>query len=479
MTEVLQKGANIFLSQAAENLNKVTVIVKWKIKSYANTEFEIDPGAFMLTTENKVRNDGDFIFYNQPESPDKVLTLKTNIFQVELDHIPEKIVKISFTLSIYDAKQRRQHFRMLENISIELFNNANKKKLVTFCLDDTNFETAIILGQLYRYHDQWKFKAIGQGYIDGLDVLAKNFGVDIEDFAEEQQNQIEINNSEPRRQPPNSDARKPQTEQDNLPLQLSNNQREDDLEIHNTDVMTTQAYYSPILKWFNQKNIKAQINPAAVDTTGFFDEIAVALGDNYDLLKVVSNAIKRRQQAGRNKTYLDLSENSSQEIGIVKEFCKLLYEHSFVAKYFYNQKEKKIVLHLQDATKIVNFFRGEWLEWYAFIKTALFCYQNKISFSCARNIGIHLSNDDKYELDVFFLIKGLPFFIECKSGEYRGFISKYSKLRKKLDIKKPYFLFLITGKDESHLKGLSVMYDITFINEKTFTSYIKDVLLDK
>ena len=38
-------------------------------------------------------------------------------------------------------------------------------------------ETAILVGEFYRYNDEWKFKAIGQGYINGLGALAENFGV--------------------------------------------------------------------------------------------------------------------------------------------------------------------------------------------------------------------------------------------------------------------------------------------------------------
>jgi len=34
-----------------------------------------------------------------------------------------------------------------------------------------------LVGEFYRYNNEWKFKAIGQGYINGLGALAENFGV--------------------------------------------------------------------------------------------------------------------------------------------------------------------------------------------------------------------------------------------------------------------------------------------------------------
>jgi hypothetical protein len=45
---------------------------------------------------------------------------------------------------------------------------------------DTGDETALICGELYRRGDQWKFRALGQGYADGLIGLAAEFGIAVE-----------------------------------------------------------------------------------------------------------------------------------------------------------------------------------------------------------------------------------------------------------------------------------------------------------
>jgi hypothetical protein len=232
------------------------------------------------------------------------------------------------------------------------------------------------------------------------------------------------------------------------------------------------------VQWFKQKNFSTEVNPNAMDTSGFFDEVAIVLGDNYNLLKIVSNTIKRRQ-INKRTAYIHLSNCNPGEIEFIKKFCKQLYDYSFVAKYFYNKNENEIVLHLQSAVKIINFFNGEWLEWYAFMKIATFCHERKINFSCTRNILISLPDESKYELDVFCLIDGLPLFIECKSGEYRGFIDKYSRLKKKMLIQKPYFLFLTLGVDDARVKGLTAMFDITFVNEKMLTNYCEDIFVKK
>jgi len=40
-------------------------------------------------------------------------------------------------------------------------------------------ETALVCLEIYRRDGNWRLRAIGQGYADGLAGLARNFGVDV------------------------------------------------------------------------------------------------------------------------------------------------------------------------------------------------------------------------------------------------------------------------------------------------------------
>ena len=35
----------------------------------------------------------------------------------------------------------------------------------------------MIFGELYRHQDEWKFRAVGQGYSSGLSGIAADYGV--------------------------------------------------------------------------------------------------------------------------------------------------------------------------------------------------------------------------------------------------------------------------------------------------------------
>lgn len=249
--------------------------------------------------------------------------------------------------------------------------------------------------------------------------------------------------------------------------------KDEEVDLHNTAVMSNSMQYKPIISWFERKNIKVEVNHNALDTQGFYDEVAVELGDQFQVLQEVLDKIRKTQRNNYTSVVLNLNDYSQNQIKTITGFCKNLYEFSFVAKYFYNKNEKRVHLTLQTMPAIVGFFNGEWLEWYVFMKLLKHFYESKRLFSCLRSFNIQFANEDKYEVDVFFLINSrIPVFIECKSGEFRSFIEKYSKMRRRLDIEKENFLLLVLGVSDEQVLGLTKMYDITFVNESNFIQHI-------
>ena len=218
----------------------------------------------------------------------------------------------------------------------------------------------------------------------------------------------------------------------------------EEIDIYNTKVLTQADKYEPILQWFEKRNIQVQINHEAIDTTGFFDEIALSIGDNFNVLRFVSDHIKYIQNKGYTNVKLDVSRKTPEEIKQITSFCKEMYDYSFVAKYYYQKKDKIIRLTLQTAPKIRDFFNGIWMEWFTLMKLLEFFRDKKISASCMRSLNITFPNGVSNELDIFFLTKSnIPVCIECKSGEFRQDIDKYLKIRKQLNIEKSQFVICV------------------------------------
>ena len=249
-----------------------------------------------------------------------------------------------------------------------------------------------------------------------------------------------------------------------------------DIDIHDTGALADPRQFGPVLAWFENRGIRIDVNHRAMDTTGFFDEVAVRLGDGYETLMPVVNRIRFAQRKGFSAAKITLSKSGEDEIAALTSFCRELHEYSFVAKYFYQKDEETAWLTLQTAPEIVKFFNGEWLEWYVFMKV-LACFRElRISIACLRNPVVTLPNEDVHELDVLFLVDNrVPLCIECKTGEFRRDIDKYTRLAKRLNLEKEQFLVCATGIDEKQVQGFNSMYGVTFANESNFLEHVRRV----
>lgn len=255
------------------------------------------------------------------------------------------------------------------------------------------------------------------------------------------------------------------------------NHRIYDIDIYNTSLLAEAINYDPIEAWFLKKQIEIEINREANDTTGFFDEIALQMGNNYNTLKYVSDQIKYVQNKGYDNVKLDLSKKSNDEIKQIKVFCKEMYDYSFISRNYYQHKEKTIRLTLQKAPRIKSFFNGKWMEWFILMKLLEFFRDKKMDASCIRSLKVNYQDNSSNELDIFFLTAdNTPVCIECKSGEFRSDIDKYLKLKKRLQLDKKQFILCIFGLSSEQTQGMSSMYDLTFTNEINLIEHIEKII---
>ena len=169
-----------------------------------------------------------------------------------------------------------------------------------------------------------------------------------------------------------------------------------------------------------------------------------------------------------------MSKSSEEQIAAITDFCRQLHDYSFVSRYLYNRKEKTVHMTLQTAPAIVRFFLGEWMEWFVFMKVLNSFLEQGIPVSCLRRFHVNFPNEDKFEIDGFFLIGNeIPVCIECKTGEFRQDIKKFSLLRKKLNLDRTQFLVCAMGLNETQIQGFNSMYDVTFANESNFLQYVQ------
>ena len=250
-----------------------------------------------------------------------------------------------------------------------------------------------------------------------------------------------------------------------------------ELDLHNTSALAAAAQHAPIVEWFRQRRIEAKPVPEAVETSGFFDEIAVEIGDHYDLLGEVVSRIRWGQRKDVPTFSLKLSDYSQKDGQFVNAFCKRLYDHTFLAKYFYQKPEKMVRVTLQQAAPVRDFFAGAWVEWYVLMKALVQLQEARRDAAFARNLDIVFENEDLHELDVFILLDGAkPIVVECKSGEFRQDIEKYLKLRRRLGIDRSQFIVFSPDLAEDQAAALSNMYELTFANRERLTAHLRSLI---
>lgn len=248
-------------------------------------------------------------------------------------------------------------------------------------------------------------------------------------------------------------------------------------DLHNTASLATHEQHAPLDQWMRAKQIKPQFDISRVDTTGFFDEAAQVIGNEFDTVKGALEQVRYAYRKGWSWVNLDLSKHSPESRQTIKALFRKLYSHTFFAKHIYKLPTDTLGVAIQPAQAIRSFFEGGWLEWYVFIQLLSLCAERNRAFSCARGMKIELQNELQRELDVVFLIdKHTPVVIECKSGEFRSEIDKYVKLRRQLRIDKTQFIICSTDLTDQQATGLTAMYDLTFVSLGSLHTHLSKIV---
>ncbi len=177
----LQAGQNISISRHSPAPAAITVALAWEP---ATTALTLDANAFALAASGKVRGDADFIFYNQPTLPGGGIQRAGDgrSFTITFAALPAGIEHIVIALTIDQGQRRGQSFGQLTQVRTEIRDAQTQAVLAAFPLATRMMaETALIIGELYLRNGEWKFRAVGQGFVGGLAPLARQYGVEVAD----------------------------------------------------------------------------------------------------------------------------------------------------------------------------------------------------------------------------------------------------------------------------------------------------------
>ncbi|MBY8341453.1 TerD domain-containing protein [Streptomyces spinosirectus] len=139
----------------------------------------------LLLVGGKVRSDGDFVFYNQPAHSSGAVRHEgkrdgggqiVDSLLVDLARVEPAIETV-----VLAASADGGNFGQIPDLYIEVRDAAQGGVVARFDSTGASVETAFVLGEFYRRQGAWKFRAVGQGYSSGLEGLATDFGITVDE----------------------------------------------------------------------------------------------------------------------------------------------------------------------------------------------------------------------------------------------------------------------------------------------------------
>ena len=182
----LQKGQKIDLRKSGTNngLSRVMVGLGWDeaqqeapkgflaaLFSSKPADIDCDASAIICGSNGKMK---ELVYYGALKSSNGAVQHQGDNLtgagdgddeqiMVDLNQLQSDVSKVVFIVNIYDANVRNQHFGLIRNAFIRLVDMSNNNEICRFNLSEKySGMEGLIVCEIYRYNDDWKFNAIGQ-----------------------------------------------------------------------------------------------------------------------------------------------------------------------------------------------------------------------------------------------------------------------------------------------------------------------------
>lgn len=168
--------------------SRLLAIIEWLP---AQETIDLDASAFMLRNMDRCEREEEFVFYGNKVDPSgsvhySKLTSEAAQFIIDFSKLPVEVDVISLTLTLYKGESRLHNLSQIQNPFISIIDPQTSIPFARFPFGKLlNSETAVVIGNLYKYNGHWRFVAVGNGYEGGLSALCANYGLEVTDSGNE------------------------------------------------------------------------------------------------------------------------------------------------------------------------------------------------------------------------------------------------------------------------------------------------------
>lgn len=177
-------GANAALTAENPGLSELMVGFGWEIIPSRGPQAELVPLAILCDAQGTSLSNDHLVFFNQIVSQDGSVAFRDDRdveeIDVDLSLVPAEVAKIVFIIYVDPDVRGAGNFSSVRSAYVRVATPDNRE-LVRFDLPpgENNNVDVLMFGELYRHRDDWKFRALGQGYSTGLRGVAADFRIDL------------------------------------------------------------------------------------------------------------------------------------------------------------------------------------------------------------------------------------------------------------------------------------------------------------
>ncbi|MDV8010766.1 VWA domain-containing protein [Rhodococcus sp. IEGM 1241] len=164
--------------ELARGANTVVDGTSLKVAVNGSAPGTVDLMVFQLDERNKVRNDADFVFFNQPVSPEGAVRLESGgVIEIDIARLPADIHQLSVAVALDAAANGTLSAVGGLGVVVE---QPGSTAIVAQALGLTS-ERAAVLVEIYRRGTDWKVRNVSAGWDSGLADLVTAFGVSVDE----------------------------------------------------------------------------------------------------------------------------------------------------------------------------------------------------------------------------------------------------------------------------------------------------------
>ncbi|OON95213.1 MAG: hypothetical protein ATN36_08965 [Epulopiscium sp. Nele67-Bin005] len=187
----------------------------------------------------------------------------------------------------------------------------------------------------------------------------------------------------------------------------------------------------------------------------------------------------KRHVSPREKFEFSIKGLQNQTMNVNRSFGDQLLKSKVLSSYVYKKSPKCIIeAQLSKDGKYQNFITGGWLEIFVKHNILQILKHAKITkYEIISNVDITLPSGEKTELDIVLHINQEIFWIECKTGGYQEYISKYNQFIKNYNLNSQNCFLVTVETEKENLRKLSGGSKMNVVSVLNFYEILENKIL--